>query len=49
MLEPKPASMAEMVADLSKGLADYGAFDLPYVLLGHSLGAWCAYTCEPTR
>ena len=42
MVDPKPTSMSELVADLIPGLNDYGAFDKPYVLVGHSLGAWCA-------
>ena len=41
MMDPKPTTMGEMVSGLAAGLANYGAFDMPYVLLGHSLGAWC--------
>ena len=43
MGEPKPESMEILVADLCEGLRGAGAFDLPYVLLGHSLGAWVAF------
>ena len=43
MLEPKPTSMAELITGLVEGLLTLGAFSTPYVLLGHSLGAWIAY------
>ena len=35
--------MSEFIAGLYAGLKDVGAFDRPYVLLGHSLGAAVAY------
>ena len=43
MIEPKPSTMAELITGLADGLTAYGAFSKPYVLLGHSLGAWVAY------
>ena len=41
--EPKPTEMRPLATALANELEMYGAFDLPYVLLGHSLGAWVAY------
>ena len=43
MAESKPESMTACVAGIIDGLIAYGAFEKPYVLLGHSLGAWVAY------
>lgn len=43
MGEPKPVSMQELITNLSCDLRGAGAFDLPYVLVGHSLGAWVAF------
>ena len=35
--------MVELVSGLADGLTAYGAFSKPYLLFGHSLGAWIAY------
>lgn len=43
MTEPKPMTMVECVSGVVDGLIKYGAFKKPYVVLGHSLGAWVAY------
>ena len=43
IMEPKPATMGELVKGLADGLQNYGAFSKPYVVFGHSLGAWVAY------
>ena len=43
MNEPKPTSMGELVRGLATGLQVFGAFDLPYVLFGHSLGGSVAF------
>lgn len=43
MMEPKPKTMASLVRSLVDGLLEYGAFAKPFVLLGHSLGAWVAF------
>ena len=43
MMEPKPERMTDCVAGIVDGLISYGAFEKPYILLGHSLGAWVAF------
>ena len=35
--------MVELVSGLADGLTAYGAFSKPYLLFGHSLGAWIAH------
>ena len=43
MMEPKPETMADLVKGLYEGLTAYGAFTKPFIIIGHSLGAWVAY------
>ena len=43
MTEPKPTSMDELVDGLVEALALGGAFELPYVLVGHSMGSWIVF------
>lgn len=49
MAEAKPTSMEETVKGLVEGLTADGLFDKPFVLLGHSLGAWIAYEVAKVR
>jgi surfactin synthase thioesterase subunit len=41
--EPKPTAMGPLVTSLANELDMCGAFNSPFVLLGHSLGAWIAF------
>ena len=49
--EPVPRTWKDMIADLCDELEASGALDKPYVLFGHSFGAWQVFeiACELVR